>query len=433
MMAHQLPYAHPPQQITKAHRLGWAVARFVVRGGWILLTIVILSGTTAAAGGVGGQPSAFFAMMTAVLLLVAWGRWRSIARRRRVNLILAPIRLAVSLNLPLQATLEAAQQGESGRLRRQLMQLSALLGAGTDLAAALHHVAPEMPARTVDAITAAERTGTLAAALGRLLDEEKREHSSDKVNRAVQFSYSLILLMALFVLVGLTTVFVLPRFERIMADFKVTAPWELRVLLSINNYWGWLILLALIAAFTLITMVGSAAQGIFSRSAPRSVFRALTDRVLWYIPVAHGIQRNCGLADVCEVLADAFTNGSSTTDGVDLAIQPHLNRVLSATLRRWSDRLKNGETLSSAAAGAGLPPLMVALLASSPTNNGVVPALQFLARYFRDCQNRLIVLLSAAFAPATSMLLGSVVLLITLAIFRSLVSLDAAITYPGAP
>ena len=432
-MTHRLPYAHPPQQVTTADRVGWAVMRGIVRGGWIVLTLIILSGAAATASSVGGQPSGYFAMVMAGLLLIAWGRWRSIARQRRAQLLLAPVRLAVSLNLPLQQTLDAAQQGESGRLRRQLLQLRVELAAGADLASALKHAAPEMPARTIDTITAAERTGTLSRALGRLLEEEKRQHSSDSVNRSVQFGYSLTVLIALCVLIGLTTIYVLPKFEQIMVDFKVTPPRELQMLGSINDSWVWLILLMLIATFTLISMVGNAAQGIFSRSAPRPMFRALSDRVLWYLPISHSIQRNGGLADVCDVLADGFMNGCSTTDAVDLAIQPHLNRVLSAKLRRWSDRLKNGEPISTAAASAGLPPLMVAMLAGSPANNGSVPAFQFLARYFRDRHNRLIVLLSAAFAPASSLVLGSVVLLVTLAIFRSLVSLDASITYPGAP
>jgi type II secretory pathway component PulF len=67
------------------------------------------------------------------------------------------------------------------------------------------------------------------------------------------------------------------------------------------------------------------------------------------------------------------------------------------------------------------------LLAPGFAADGSGEALRFLARYYRDRNERLLAILRAAIGPLTTLLLGSAVLLLTLGIFRSVSTLINAV------
>ncbi len=423
-MALELSYARPEHQATLLGRAWGLAGRFVAWGGWLLLAMVFIGGVSGLFGALGGNVATGFALVASILLIIVWGRFRSFARGQRVGILLAHLRLAVKLDLPLPAMLSAAEQGEFGRVRQQLAQLRSILSSGSDIGSALRHVAPELPARTIDTIIAAEHNGTLKSALARLLSEQKRRADSDVANRSIQMTYSLLAVVSVICLLAIMGIFVFPRFQQLFRDFKLPVPWEMSLVKSIVES-PWLIVAAVVSGLFVIGVVGGAARSVFVRSSDRSIFRTISDRVLWYLPITHAIQRDAGLADVCETLADGIENGRAAGDSLQLAIQPHLNRVLLGKLQRWHLAVENGQTLQEGARSVGLPALMVAFLANTHATNGTAPALRFLSRYYRSRHEQTIELISAAVAPLTSILLGGIVLLIALSIFRSLTALDS--------
>ena len=114
-------------------------------------------------------------------------------------------------------------------------------------------------------------------------------------------------------------------------------------------------------------------------------------------------------------------------DADDLAIQPHVNRVLAWRLQQWSAMLHDGRPPHESALTAGLPRMFGVLLAPGFAVDGTGQALRFLARYYRDRNERLLALLRAAITPLTTLLLGSMVLLLCLGLFRTIVALVNAV------
>jgi type II secretory pathway component PulF len=194
----------------------------------------------------------------------------------------------------------------------------------------------------------------------------------------------------------------------------------------VNDIWPFV---AFVIVWILLLVVASnAAQALFMLRQRPSMWRVLADWLKWWLPVTHGFVRDRGLADVCELLADGLENGRPAASALQTAILPNINRALAAKLSRWQIMLELGQPLHQAAAEVGLPPLMVALLAPAPFTAGVADALRFLSRYYRDRNERLLILLRALFTPASTLALGWLVLITALVVFGTMVVLDQSLS-----
>lgn len=423
-----LNYATRRHQAIAGGRLrGWVVEGLKMFGTFVLALVFVL-GTAAVFAALGSAVASYIGLGLALLVLISWARWREAARTRRAMTLLAPLRLAVTLNLPLPAILSGAEQAETGRTRRQLQQLRLGIEAGGSIGPTLRHVAPELPPDTVNQIIAAEHNGVLPAVMARL-DARTRHRTGDPAAASIQFNYAFIAFAIMLGMVALLMVFVMPKFEAIFRDFKVNLPWEAVMLLNFSRN-GWPVMIAVLCLLPiwLIVLSTRSVRSIFlAPSQSGSIFHGLSDRVRWILPVSHALQRDRGLADALETFADGLEAGRPAHDALRVGVQPHLNRVLTKKLSHWADQLQTGRLIHDAAAGAGLPKLLSAMLIPGSIGTDPVPALRFLARYYRDRTERLVLLLQAALSPLTTLLLGGAVLLVTLAIFRSIQVLIASI------
>jgi type IV pilus assembly protein PilC len=167
---------------------------------------------------------------------------------------------------------------------------------------------------------------------------------------------------------------------------------------------------------------------ILAPRLPRpAVLEWLGDRLLWHLPVAGRMTRARGLADVCNVLADALGAGSSPVSALTDASELKLNGILRRRVRRWAERADAGLPLADAARAAGMPKLIVGLLATTAAGDDLPRVLRFLARYYESRFSRAAELLRSAAAPLLAVVFGALVLVVALAVMTPLVELVDAL------
>lgn len=367
-------------------------------------------------------------LLLAVFFVIA-GRCLAVARRRRAAVLLSYVDQAVRLKLPLPQMLLASSRGENPLIAAQLQKLTALVEDGTPIGDALAIAAPHTPARVVELATVAQRNGTLATTLPRLLRDERALARRDPASAALGRVYAAILACGLTFVIGALAIFVMPKFEQIFKDFGIRLP---QITLDVLGTARVLMPLVLaIAGLALAWMMGRGMRDALVVRPLALPLNDLLDRVVWYTPLAGALARDRGLADVCHVLADALDVGRPLDAAIVEADRPHLNVVLRTRLAVWASGIASGAAPSDAARDAAMPAIVVGLLSSAASGGGAIQVFQFLARYYESRFHRGAMLVRSAVVPAMALVAGAITLVTALAFVLPIVRLiDVTNPYP---
>lgn len=364
----------------------------------------------------------YFTPALALLLLVVFGAAMQRVRRRRAAIILTYLEQAVRLNLPLTPMLEAAQRSERGATARHLGELHASLADGVPMSDAVAAHVPAVSERSVGLLAAAERIGRLPAVLHRLLRHDRDHRLRDTPEASLAWSYGVVVLLFTLAVFGGAAIFVGPKFTEIFDDFDVAMPWVTQVTLDLAIRYGPpLVLIAMVGA---LAVAGRAVWSVFHSAEPTPPpWAPVTDRLVWALPVARAVVRDRGLADACEVISEALRAGAPMHEAAREAAGLPVNTVLCGRLRRFAERLTQGESLRDAAKGAALPRLMVGLLGTAEASADAQRVFAFLTRYYTGRFSRAAELARAGLMPAVVLVLAVGVGWIVLSMFLPLVRL----------
>ena len=420
-----------PQNTALAVALGMA---------WAVGAIVVLAALGGVAWLLTGKISIAAGPVLGLLFLTAGSMFFRGLRRARAVAALNYVEQAVRLNLPLPPMLAAAERGESGRLATKLRRLRQRLEDGAPIGAALDQVVPGLPARAIGLVAAAERNGSLASTLDRLVRELRRKpQDHGDPSRAILLRwYPVVLVLGLTMTMGMFVIFVVPKYEMIFRDFGIeqlpaVTRWTIGACRWIANSW----LMPALGALLVGIALAMAGQMLAEAVAPRSAWRdrgpqtgpvqLLLDVVAWWMPLTRPIVRSRGLADVCHVLADAAGAGRPMDAALHDAARLRLNAVLRWRVNDWAGLAVAGLPLAEAARRAGMPPLLCGMLApASVPGKGSAEArdvFAFLARYYDARFSRAAALLEGAAVPGLVMTFGFLVATVALALMLPIVQL----------
>jgi type II secretory pathway component PulF len=364
-----------------------------------------------------------------ILLTLILGIQRTVQRLReqRGMLVLQYVENAVRLNLPLVPFLWAAQRSERGMLSFRLQDVRALLSTGAPVGVSLRNAVPELPPRVCAVVTSGEHIGRLRETLSRALFYE-RTPSVPESEETILFRRVYPLVIGGFVML-LTTgiaIFVAPKFREIFQDFRTRLPnitvwlWDIT-----DSKWIWFFGVGLM--LLLLWRVGESVRKTLVPWWPPLFSRRVTDAIAWRLPWLHSLARDRGLADVCQLLADALRQRVPMPDALGEASTLELNGEFRKQIVRWGHGVSRGLHVSDAAREAGLPDLLTGLLATlrgtatgGPEMPGSPEMLEFLARYYRWRFSRTAMVLRAAAEPAMVLCMGSIVAFVVLALFLPL-------------
>jgi type IV pilus assembly protein PilC len=385
-------------------------------GWWLLVSGLAVFLLTAFASGVfGGFP----ALLLVIALIPTIATALNQARARRAAAILGYVHQAIRLNVPLGRLVAAAARSETGKLQRRLMELKACLDLGMPLWEAIAAV-PEMPARLVEIVRYAEQIGRLPRTLDRLIHEEIADKRRSRTDRALMIWYPPMLLLIANGVLAVISIFVFPKFQGIFKDSHAQLPAVARVVLDWDQQAIFFVpVLVFIVWFAFSLRVRETL-----RLRPREpLLRALWDRILWMVPVYGGMLRECGMADLCTVLADATELGYPLDQAVGRATSLQLNCVLKRRVQRWREQLAAGAVPAEAAREAQLPRFLIGMLNTARAGDDLPDILRFVARFYRDRSVVLREVLIGAYLPVVTLIMGTMVAFVMLSVFVPLYKL----------
>ena len=400
----------------------------VLRGGFWLtagtLALFLIGLAAALAGAVLGVLAGYFIPFAALLMLLIVARVAQRLKRHHAQMVMQYVEQILRLNLPLSLMLSAAEASETGGTARRLRWLRWAIEDGESIGEGIASTLPEIEPRHTSAWLAAERLGRLPALVTSWTRRQRRAVAQQDPDITYSWSYAIVLVIFTALLAGGMSVFLAPQYEEIFDDFVVTLPAVTRVTFDAMPLIAPLMLpLAILAAM--------AAAGYALRIMLHSPDRrpmpggAIIGTLLWHLPVVHGVQRDRGMAEACELVAEAVAAGHPLHQALAQAGELRINPVLGRRLAAMARQLEAGASLADAAAGR-LPGVAAQVLATAEASAEPANVFRFLHRYFRYRVSRLAELARATVLPAIVMVMALVVGWLCVAFFYPLVVLMSA-------
>ncbi len=327
-------------------------------------------------------------------------------RQRRVALVLSRIEQAVRLNLPLVGMLRTSSF--EGRITvSRLTRIAQQLSLGNSLASSLEHALPELPPRERSLIAVAEESGSLGNALSRLVQEEQERRPADSV--AAVRTYIVVIAASIATVVSTLSIFVIPKYQAIYKDMTKHAYENFDLLRD------GVVLLMTLVQLSLIVLIIWFIRTVFFVHRRRWGW---IDWLVWHMPLAHGLARDRGLADVFRTLANGLSAGRTLHSAMGDACRLRINAVQHRRIVRFAQAVDSGESLANAGRRGRFPGLAVGFLATAQASQTLVETTGFLASYYEGRFSRLRILVSAAAVPAMTLVFGALVCAVALLLFR---------------
>jgi len=345
------------------------------------------------------------------------------SRRAIADDVLATVAAAVRQNLPLHGALAAAAEGRSDKRSRVLRSIANRLAQGLPLSEALRLGFRGCPGHAVALITAAERTGQVAAAVACLQKDAAGRRARRPAGGSVQPWYPVAVLMVCAIVVIGVFVVIIPKYEKILRDFGADVPPLTQGLIGVSRWMvafsplGIPLLLGVLIAAVAIWIVTSVRARRPDR--PR-MLSAAGDRVKWRLPGVRWFERNDSLLHTVEFLRLALEAGNTVDSAVSAARDLDVNYCFRKRLSRWHDRILRGEDIAAAARKAGMGKAL-AWAFDTRANPGSTPrVLASLETFYRGNHSHAAQLVRSAVWPCVSLALAAVVGVVVVAMFLPL-------------
>ncbi|WP_376689865.1 type II secretion system inner membrane protein GspF [Wenzhouxiangella sp. EGI_FJ10409] len=336
---------------------------------------------------------------------------------RERALLLRQMSTLLAAGLPLEEVLSVlVEQADQSRSRRQLGAIRARVMEGQSLSAGMAEQPRLFPSLYSASVAAGERAGALDGVLDRLATfAEQREEMRRSLSLALVYPVVLTL-VAIAVVWGLIG-FVVPRVVGVFEQASRDLPLLTRSLLGLSDFiagWGWLVLLALLAA-------GAAA--FIALRQPR--LRIRFDAWLLRVPVLGRLARSRETATLTRTLAILVASAVPLVDALRVAGEVVGNRRIRADVAAAGAQVREGVSLTQALGQYDwLPPMARRLLAGGERSGELAPMLEQAARLQERELQAASQLLLAVLQPMLILAVGLVVLYIVLAIMLPIMSMS---------
>lgn len=348
-------------------------------------------------------------------------RWGGGLSAGQLALFTRQLATLVQASLPLEEALAAVAAQSARPAQASLVQALRLhIIAGHGLAQALACHPGSFPELYRAAVAAGESCGHLGAVLEQLADyTQARLQARQRIQMALV--YPLILLLASMAIVLFLLGFVVPDVVAMFADSGQALPWLTRALIVVSDAvadHGWLGLL-------LSVMAGVAAALALRRPGVRLRWHQWLLRV----PLLGTTVRAMEAARFASTLAILGHSAVPLLDALRTAASVVGNLSMRARLLLVAEAVRQGTSLTSALGQAGdLPPMMLHMIACGERVGELNPMLERAAQQQERQLAAQLALLASLFEPLMLVVMGSVVLLIVMAILLPILSLNQLVT-----
>ena len=327
--------------------------------------------------------------------------------------------------LPILRSLQILeQQQRPGLLKAIVGGVAEEVESGGSLSEAMSHYPKAFDKLYVNMINAGEAGGVLDIILNRLADfMEKAAKLKKKVIGAMIYP-AVVITIAVAIVSGIM-IFVIPKFEKIFADFGVELPTVTKALLAVSrwfaNDFGWAYVLFSPFAFYLIYRLIRVSEG----------GKYFTDLVKLKIPILGGILAKTAIARFTRTLGTLISAGVPILDALNITKETCGNEVYSRALLKVHDAIREGESMADPLRATKVCDAIVVNMVDVGEETGDLDKmLMKIADNYDSDVDVLVGSLISILEPVMVVVLGVIVAFIVIALFMPMVALIQSVSGP---
>lgn len=323
----------------------------------------------------------------------------------------------VASGLPLERALTAlADEAENERQRELVAHLKSEVNAGSPFARALASAPREFDEIYRAVVAAGEQSGALGRVLERLADDlEQRQALRTKMLGAML--YPAIVSVVAVIIVTVLVTYVVPQIANVFTRSKAALPLLTTMMLGISAFvrtWGWLALLALVAA----------GAGLVAARRTDG-FRQRSDALVLRLPLIGRLARGYNAARFGGTLAMLAGAGVPILKALQTAAETLGNRAMRADALDALVQVREGAPLASALAAKPRFPGLLAMFARLGEQTGQLPTmLSRAADQLASESQRRAMAIATVLEPLLIVVMGVVVVLIMLSVMLPIIQLN---------
>jgi type IV pilus assembly protein PilC len=329
----------------------------------------------------------------------------------------------IRAGLPILGSLDMLVKGQKNpNFRAQLENVAARVRTGESLSAAFE-AQGGFPLIYTTTLLAGERSGQLEDVLSRYLAFQRISLSFRKKLIASLLYPCLLITMVIALFVFLIS-FVVPRFAMLYDQLGTNLPAATRMLLAVGNNFQHYILWML-AAFALIV------YGLYRYSQTASG-TARIDRIRIGMPIFGNIWRKYQVALFVRTLSSLLTGGLPPVPSLETAARSISSNTIAKAVTASVGTVREGKSLAQSLEKTGVfPDLAVEMIDVGESTGALPQMLNSVAEFFEEDVQTALTAALALIEPAILIVMGSVVVVILIALYLPIFSLGQASTMGG--
>jgi type IV pilus assembly protein PilC len=267
----------------------------------------------------------------------------------------------------------------------------------------------------VNMVRAGEAGGALEVILKRLADfKEKAQSLKRRITGAMVYP-AVVITVAVLILTGIM-VFIIPKFEKIFADFKLKLPWMTTTLMDTSRwfvkYW-YVIPLVPVFIWLSLKLIRLSKMGAYA-----------IDMVKLYLPIAGNIVEKSVVARTMRTLGTLIASGVPILEALSIVRETCMNEVFEACYTRVYESIREGDTIAGPMKESRLVDDMVVNMIDVGEETGDLDTmLNKIADVYDEEVDVLVESLISLLEPLMIVVLGAIVGCIVIALFMPMLSL----------
>jgi type IV pilus assembly protein PilC len=347
-----------------------------------------------------------------------WGRVKladlSIFCRQFSTMIDAGVSLVRALDV-------LAEQTQNPKLRRMLVDIQQEVESGQTLSKAMSKYPKTFNNLFIGLIRAGEVGGVLEEALQRLSGFlEKDMELRRKVKAAMTYPV-IVVVVAVGIVVGLTT-FIVPKFIELFRDLGVKElPWMTQILVDFSDFlksrW-WMGLIIIVVTYMALKYFGTTRVG-----------RRVIDRIKLKVPVFGKLHHKIALARFSRTLGTLLISGVPILQALETVAGTVGNGIIAEAVMQARARIREGDRINDPLEKSRMfPPMVVHMISIGEESGALDSMLGKIAEFYEQEVEATLQSLTSAIEPVLIVVLGFCVGFIVIAMFMPLIQVIQNLT-----
>jgi type IV pilus assembly protein PilC len=267
----------------------------------------------------------------------------------------------------------------------------------------------------VNMVKAGEAGGALEVILRRLAEfKEKAQSLARRIKGAMV--YPCVVISVAVLILSFIMIFIIPKFEKIFADFKMKLPWITDMLIATSRwfvkYW-YIIPLVPVAIWLTFKLIRLNKTGAY-----------ILDKLKLYIPVMGSLVEKSIVARTMRTLGTLISSGVPILEALSIVRETAMNMVFEECYQRVYESIREGETIAQPLKESRLVDDMVVNMVDVGEETGDLDTMLYkIADVYDEEVDVLVESLISLLEPIMIVILGFIVGTIVIALFMPLLGL----------